>query len=249
MNHSINQEKSSLLFIDEQGQKVSFENIRHTGVVPKDLIPHSKNALIMTLLHRLEKQNEFLIEQKKTQGYLGDLNDSDELDELDELDGLIAVMVNEVDFSKLSAVAKDKLINSLLRRVKKHHQLIENIKQRNVNEQERLKAVEVETPRDYYFSRSNSSTPKLDATDSDVTNSFVPLISGSISETDFAPQHIDVEIDLEPTAEPLISSRLNSVVDSEVPVEPVLAPPPLTSVHNEIPQTPVHNEILQSPDT
>lgn len=198
MNHSLsqeaNQDKNTLLFVDEQGRKLSFENIRNAGVAPTDLIPQSKNALIMTLLHRLEKQNEFLIEQKKTQGYLGDVTDIDELDELDEL---IAMMVNQVDFSKLSAAAKDKLINSLLRRVKKHHQSIENIKQRNHNERARLQAVEVDTPRDYAVDTEIEApaAPKLDATDSDVTNAFVPMISGSIADTspdvDFTPHYID----------------------------------------------------------
>jgi len=128
-------------FTDNQGQKLSFDSILSTDIGHQELIPHSKTQLINTLLHRLERQNEFLVLQKKNKGYLGEHISNDELDELDEL---IALMVNEVDFSNLSVEAKDKLINSLLRRVKKHHALIDKIKQHNISELQRLQAVEMD---------------------------------------------------------------------------------------------------------
>lgn len=189
MNQSANQEKIPLLFIDEQGQTVSFDNIHNSGVVPKNLIPHSKNQLITTLLHRLEKQNELLIKQRSAQSYLGGLNDSDELDELDEL---IAIMVSEVNFSKLSTAAKDKLINSLLRRVKKHQQLIENIKQRNVDERERLQAVEMDAQRHIDIEVPEQGA-KSAITESEVTDSFVQLIS-DYPDPEPLPQKIESKV-------------------------------------------------------
>lgn len=224
MNRSTNQEKMPLLFLDEQGRSVSFDNIHSMGVVPKNLIPQSKLQLINTLLHRLEIQNEMLQEQRKTKSYLGGLTDADELDELDEL---ITVMVNDVDFSNLSTAAKDKLINSLLRRVKKHQKLIENIKRRNHDERERLRAVELEVQQATQGKPKAAKVTKPLIKDAQVTDSFVELLSGDKKAPETKAQQTSAQV------QPTFSQLAENGAKNDPIITPEQKPAANTAAHSD----------------